>query len=738
MSMRSFLGTIKTDQDVEDFTTRVVLLAEGEGASTVTATADIDPGKNPYKNLQGGFVKMTRLISESSTDATNAPARAQLQLNRFSGTRDAITLDASEYDIKGDIAVGDYLWVHDPELQLVDGANEVMFRGKRLNPIKLQLTELSWPIAPKMSIGYRDWNGEWYNLTDYFDPEANSTTITVGGYNRSLTSGGADGGAGGTRPQPDTSTPGQTEWNEAAFIYGVYQSPVSGDTRAQIQLHWLRPNNVDGSTINDGDHWEIRYRQGSTPVFPVTYDQIAGWTYDQVEAAGGTWDHPIQYTPGPWQYLYVPWTELDVLVQELLTNMPYDLQIRAVDGAVPPNYGDWSDLTTVQTSADTIPPATPAPPFIAASRIAVQVTHFLGVAAGGTYNLDADLSHLDVHGSYEPNFTPSASTLLGKIVANNTLIQAKIPAVGTIQLETTLPVYFKVIAVDRDGNQSQPSSAVQQTALLIDDAHISDLTVSKVTAGTINADWLVGGSIKTSANPPLIEMSGTGFTSYDAQGNFTFHLNGLNGAAEMVGRLRTGTVDGQSRIDINPNAGGLPRIDMYSDDNSNARHVTLVQYGANFLMQREDDVTRLNRGGVVNWYEGGALFGYEDGSIDSHIWFTDPGQVEISANQVNGGSRLIMGTDGYWQMEGLLINYNTMSGRALFTCSFYDTFINGPNIIGVSYGTTMQNVVRPLLMNYAPDANRSWNVGSLSASGFAFQISAGTQNQFAWLAFRTA
>jgi hypothetical protein len=84
MQLRAFLGSVSTDQDVEDFTTRVVLIAQGDGAAVATADADIDPGKNPYKDVHGNFVALTRLVSESTTDAGNADARAQLQLNRFS------------------------------------------------------------------------------------------------------------------------------------------------------------------------------------------------------------------------------------------------------------------------------------------------------------------------------------------------------------------------------------------------------------------------------------------------------------------------------------------------------------------------------------------------------------------------------------------------------------------------------------------------------------------------------
>jgi hypothetical protein len=542
MILRSFLGSIKTEQDVEDFTTRVLLLAQGDGASTVTADADIDPGKNPYKDVHGNFAKLTRIVSESSTDATNADARAQLQLNRFSGTRDAITLSSGDYDIRGDISVGDYLWVHDPDLGLVDPANEIKFRGNLFYPMKLQLTEMTTPLDTKMSIGYRDWNGVWYNLSDYFIVESGTSTLIVGGYNRSLT--GGDGGAGGSRPVPDTSVPDLPTW-ATPFASSVYQSPVNGDTKAQVQLHWTRPLNVDGSTINDGDHYEIRWRNASTPLFPVRWGDLATYRWGDVKAAGGTWGESIQYAVGDWHYSYVPWSELTFLLQELSPSMPYEAQIRAVDAANPPNAGGWSTLTAFQTLADTIPPATPAPPSVAASKLAIQVTHELGRSDGGTFNLDLDMHHFEIHGEYEPNFTPSDDTSLGKLIVTAGMITGHVPVVGSFNIDKLFPVYFKVIAVDQAGNKSSPSSAVSAEAELIDDAHITSLTVSKVTAGTISADWLLAANMRTGDTGARVGMYNGGLYMYDNDNDLTALMNAFNGDTYLGGNL---TLDGNIQM----------------------------------------------------------------------------------------------------------------------------------------------------------------------------------------------
>jgi hypothetical protein len=79
---------------------------------------------------------------------------------------------------------------------------------------------------------------------------------------------------------------------------------------------------------------------------------------------------------------------------------------------------------------DDIPPPTPAAPEVASSLIAMQITHRLGAAAGGTFNLPADMHHFEVHVGPEPLFTASAATLIGKINANNGMIVSADPGRG--------------------------------------------------------------------------------------------------------------------------------------------------------------------------------------------------------------------------------------------------------------------------------------------------------------------
>jgi hypothetical protein len=478
MAYKGLRGDMALAIDVDDFTTRVVVIAEGEGSSTATGSAN-NPA-NPYLDLRGQPVKRVRLISESGTTPGNADTRAQLQLNRYLGTRNAMRLTTDDYDIRGAFNVGDWVWVYDPDAGLYDTGNEIMFRGERLNPVKLRMAGASWPIRRGMTVAYRDQSGSWLDLTPYVDWEGGETTVDVGELLRALSEAGTE--PVGPRPIPDSTVPGTVVW-DLPFESGVYVDGT-GNTRAKMLVKWDLPLNVDGSTILDGDHYEIQ--SGTSPATTE------------------------------WATTYAPWGDLQAMVLDLSPGVDYDFRIRAVDSSN--NQGAWSAVETATAQEDTIPPSTPAAPTVAASLIAIQITHQLGKASGGTYNLELDLDHLEVHVGATSGFTPDSTTLRGKVAANAGMIQANIAAVGTVPESNTSLRQVKVIAVDQAGNRSSASAAASVTALLIDDAHITDLTVSKVTAGTISANWLLGSSIRTASSGQRVELNSTGLHGFNSGG----------------------------------------------------------------------------------------------------------------------------------------------------------------------------------------------------------------------------
>jgi hypothetical protein len=179
--LRALYGSIQNAADVTDYTTRSVVLA---GATPTVGAANL--GSVPYTDLHGNTVKLTRVTTQPSTAAGNAGAAASAVLALYNAPRNAVALSSGEYDIKGVINAGDYVWVQDPDSGLYDVTQEVHLRGEVLNPVLMRCVELDWPIVTGYGAAYRNGSGAWIDLSDYLVPEAGPTTIVVGSTARPL------------------------------------------------------------------------------------------------------------------------------------------------------------------------------------------------------------------------------------------------------------------------------------------------------------------------------------------------------------------------------------------------------------------------------------------------------------------------------------------------------------------------------------------------------------------------
>jgi hypothetical protein len=668
LALRALPGTTQLDEDINDFTTRVVLYsADTDGNLTPSASANIDPDLNPFRDLFGNPVKIVRLSQETTTDPATAPARAQLELNRYSAQRDAVTLASSQYDITGDLQVGDSVWVFDPDTSLWDptGINEVVFQGERINPVKLVVNQLTWPIVAGMGVSFRDPNGNWYDLTDYVLWEQGDTQIVVGGYDRSLIA--ASGGAisTGTPVGPNVSVP-----NAPAFVLpfeqSVYQSVNSTITRAQILVDWTRPTNTDGSPYGDGAIYEVRYRQSAST--------------------------------GGYQYVRTSYFDTTaVLIQELTVGVEYSFEIRTCDTGVPANYSAWSDPELVITGNDDIGPGTPAAPEVAASRIAVQVVHRLGLSTGGEFNLPADMHHLKIHLGTSSGFTCTDDNLAGKLPATINMLMAETPIVGTFPVESTAPVFVKVIAVDEAGNESGSSAAASATAELIDDAHISELTVSKITGGTISSDWIVGANITTAASGQRAGLDPSGFFAYDPDEVKTFEVDAATGIVSVTGSIRTADVSRE--VVVGEGTDGLPRVSWYDPDAPDGlTNISAFASGGQFSIARFRNSDGAQTGGVILYQATGSYY--------AHV---SPGFAQFLGISLNDGIHF-QGHFGWiansqiGKMTGyeflgpaitlVVISYGATQSRArCIQVTSHDTV--GPNIGFVTANTSTSFTIRP-------------------------------------------
>jgi len=181
IAVRALRGAIQNAADAADYTTRSVVLA---GATPTVGSANA--ASVPYKDIHGNTVKLTRVTTQPDTAAANATAAATALLNLYSSPRNAVQLSSDEYDVKGVINAGDYVWVQDPDSGLYDTTQEVHLRGEILNPVLMRCVELDWPVVVGYGAAYRDGGGNWIDLTDYLIPESGPTTIVVGSTARPL------------------------------------------------------------------------------------------------------------------------------------------------------------------------------------------------------------------------------------------------------------------------------------------------------------------------------------------------------------------------------------------------------------------------------------------------------------------------------------------------------------------------------------------------------------------------
>lgn len=748
-------GKLAMGVDVEDVTTRVVLLAEGSGDSIATGSANAV--SVPYKDIHGNTVRATRLVSESGTESGNAAARAQLQLNRFLNARRSVQLSSSSYDVKGTFVVGDYLYVYDPANGFYDTNVEIPWEGDRINPMALRCVEMTWPVEAGWTVGFRDINGVWFDLSRWYVPEGGETTIVVGELARGLSSVGGE--PIGVRPNlpeagADFTVPAAPTWG--TFSGGSYQPEDGLWTKAAILAVWTQPLNGDASTIVDGDHYELRYRVNTFIGYGVRWGQLTGYRWGALSS--NRWGAPITdpIDAGEWHVIFIPWGQTQFQVQELTPGVEYEFQIRAVDAANPPHQGPWSTSKFYVATGDLFAPAQPAAPLVAASRIAVQVTHTLGKATGGTYNLDPDLTYLEVHISRVSGFLPDASTLKGRLSANSGNLIGNIPAVGTFPVESTDVVFVKVVAVDRAGNKSDASAEATSTALLIDDAHISDLTVSKVTAGTIMTDWLLSGSIKTATSGARVEIDNAGIRSFKSDGTQTLNVDSGTGFVDIVGRF-TAQTDVGSIIKIDPVAGGDDPFMYLKASNATNNRGHLAQFASGAV-----DVTELSSKKIAtDSVDGGRIWLTRTsanmsvapegvGTITGIDMATDVdiralGQVQLRSDNgagsafakvlafnsgtvishtPNGGVETFVGV-GYPSTDRFAGRGKMSNGFSASDSMFYSSGIvvgAGFGAITITYGPTMTSAIFPMysISGASPNFNHSISSSTLTGTVVAW------------------
>jgi hypothetical protein len=482
---------LRTEFDASDWVSRVDFTGEVGFFDTATDVAgEANLGSNPYKDLHGNALKRVALVQEPDVPEANLNTKATTMLNELSRIKKVLNLDLEQYEVSGDMQVGDYIYAFDPDVGFKDTATdasaesrdlyEITFRGQTITPVKIRVLGITFPVTTGMGCYYRDKDGNYTDITEYVNYEDGAAQIELGDLIRTI---GDDlrfsefslskstAGAFSIPNLPSTPT----------LQSGTYLD-ATGNSSGFIRVTVSRPTNIDGSQITDGSHYKVRYKR---------------------------------ITESDYSYQNFPFTGASsesLLIQDLTVGETYDVGVAVVDKSgfksMSAYDGTGEDLYTnsssvnanyatnarVEIEKDGQAPSKPKTATIAAGPLRVQVTHYLGKDGTdgngnpyGNFTLEGDVDHLDVHAVTQSgnsaSFTTSATTKIGEVrVTSGNLLQ-QIPVIATIELEDSEDYYFRIIAVDKSGNSSDASDGQSATANLIAEANIADATITTAKIG---------------------------------------------------------------------------------------------------------------------------------------------------------------------------------------------------------------------------------------------------------------
>ena len=569
--------TLVAQYDASEFVKSVELIANKYGAEANIGQATVS--SNPYKDLFGSALSRTQYVSDPQTTSENKTTRATSYLNEMNELKKTLNVSLEEYDISGDFTVGDKIFIFDPDIGFVDteadriedgrsSLHETVYQGQILNPSKIRILGVTWPVKQGYGVFYRDKDGNYTELTDYVLWESGDVQLEIGDV--APTIGESLGMSGYTVDQtgsPDKSIPDQpvdsNGNNGIDTIAGVY-SDGNGISKAFVKVTWNQPTNTDGSTITDGDYYRIRWR--------VVQDSDGNNIIDTND------NQATQYV-----YSSVEFDTREFIIYDLSPNTYYEIGVQAVDLAGFDSA--YSTVSSIQTPADSGAPNKPDGfATIASNPLRVQFVHNLGQAKDSNGNavspvvnftLAKDISHLNIYAStttgfdLEYNSTTKKVTQtgfkIGELVATSAHIQNSIAAVGYIDLDNADTHYFRVTAVDSSGNESEPSDEQSGSADLVDsqnianlavtnalianaaitDLKVADVSAGKVTAGTISGQTIILDASGDTGNDSIIKSSnystGSAGWAINSDGSAEFQNATIRGSLN-ASDITTGTL----------------------------------------------------------------------------------------------------------------------------------------------------------------------------------------------------
>jgi hypothetical protein len=496
----------RTEFDARDYVTKVDFIAEVGAFSEPTdfeGEASLSSGDIPYYDLQGNKLSRTGLVTVPDMDSERLDSQAEVMLNELSRVKKVLNLDLEQYEVTGDLKVGDYVFAFDPVLGFNDDATqaaaesrdiyEVAFRGQQINPIKVRVVGLSYPIQTGMGVYFRSFDGatvEYTDLTPYVSFEEGDTQVELGDVLRDV---GDDmrfnehsiaARTASAKSIPDL--PSTPTLQSGTYLDGT------GESKGFIRIIFSKPSNIDGSNITDGSHYQVRYRVN-----------------DGLSTSGGVAANEYTFKDFP----FTGASSETLMLTDLTVGKAYRVGVATVDTSGFRNKTDFtatgenlftdspsvnSDIintAVIEIDRDGQAPSKPKQAqAIQAGPLKVQVTHNLGKDGTdgqgnpfGDFTLEGDVDHLDVHAVTQQgnvqDFTVAESNKIGEMRVTSGNILQQIAAIRNFDLADSQGYYFRFVAVDKSGNASDASDGQTASADLIEEANIADATITEAKIG---------------------------------------------------------------------------------------------------------------------------------------------------------------------------------------------------------------------------------------------------------------
>jgi len=551
-------ASIKTSFDATEYVSTVEYIYQ-DGNSSYDAVDVVDTD-NPYRGINGEKLERATYVTEPDHPYISREERALAFLNELKRTKRSINLDLDYYDIQGDFEVGDNIFVYDTDLGFEDTDDkvnedptrttkfEVSYQGQYVNPEKIRVTAITWPIKNTYGVYLRRLTSpssntyQYINLTPYVQFEEGGTTLEVGDLPLKL---GDDlrfsSAVSGVSVSEKFTQPNPV--NNLTLTTGFLEDAL-GVSRAIIKATWNTPVNVDGTIIQNGELYRIRYRKVAST--------------------------------DPYSTTTVGWGTNEVTIEGLALGTNYEVQVQPVNA-----NGDENDYVsdTITTAIDGVAPSKPGPAdTITPGALRTQIVHSLGRAVDDQGNaissivdftLENDIDHLNVYASTTSGFSLATTTLknqfkVGELAATAAHIRDGIATVGEIQMPNGSTHFFRFTAVDIAGNESDPSDEQSAVGNLVDTAFISDaaiteakienlavtdakiatLSAGKITAGTIAGQEITVGvnSSDTAVIKSSNYSSGSAGWIIKATGDVEFESGTFRGNLDGAGGTFSGTI----------------------------------------------------------------------------------------------------------------------------------------------------------------------------------------------------